>query len=232
MVRFSQLIAEQRWIQELDINPLLASPGRLLALDARVVIYGPEISPNQLPKLAIRPYPTQYVNEWTARDGSPITFRPIRAEDEPMLVKFHQDLSDKSVYLRYMRPMLLNERVTHERLSRICHCDYNVEIALVAERNEPKTGEKQIIAVGRISKLHGKDEARFTVLVTDYCQGLGVGTELLHKLIQVAREEKLSRLEALITADNLPMQNMCKKLGFSLSPLPDGKLVKAEMELS
>jgi acetyltransferase len=131
-----------------------------------------------------------------------------------------------------MRPMLLNERVAHDRLSRICHCDYNVEIALVAERNESKTGEEHIIAVGRISKLHGKNEARFTVLVTDSCQGLGVGTELLRRLIQVARQEKLERLEAMITADNQAMQSMCKKLGFSLSPLPDGKLVNAEMELS
>jgi acetyltransferase len=232
MVRFSQLIAEQRWIQELDINPLLASPDRLLALDARVVIYGPETSASQLPHLAIRPYPTQYISNWNAKDGSSVTFRPIRAEDEPLLVKFHKDLSDRSVYMRYMRPMLLNERVTHERLSRICHCDYNVEIALVAERNEPQTGEKQIIAVGRISKLHGRNEARFTVLVTDCCQGLGVGKELLRRLIQVSRQEKLDRLEAIITSDNQVMRSMCEKLGFRFSPMPDGKLVKAEMDLS
>ena len=42
LVRFSQLVVEQRWIKEIDINPLLASPERIIALDARVVLHDPE----------------------------------------------------------------------------------------------------------------------------------------------------------------------------------------------
>ena len=42
LVRFSQLVVEQPWIKEIDINPLLASPERLLALDARVVLHDPK----------------------------------------------------------------------------------------------------------------------------------------------------------------------------------------------
>ena len=61
LVRFSYLVIEQRWIKEIDMNPLLAAPERLLVLDARVVLHGPEISEEKLPKLAIRPYPMQYV---------------------------------------------------------------------------------------------------------------------------------------------------------------------------
>ncbi len=60
LVHFSQLVAEQHWIKELDINPLLASHNGLLALDARVVIHEAE-GESELPKLAIRPYPHQYV---------------------------------------------------------------------------------------------------------------------------------------------------------------------------
>ena len=41
LVRFSQLVVEQPWIKEIDINPLLASPDGLVALDARVVLHGP-----------------------------------------------------------------------------------------------------------------------------------------------------------------------------------------------
>ena len=62
LVRFSQLVVEQRWIKEIDINPLLASPDGLIALDARVVVHGPEVTADQLPKTAIRPYPTRYVS--------------------------------------------------------------------------------------------------------------------------------------------------------------------------
>ena len=59
LVRFSALVAEQRWIKEIDINPLLASPDGLIALDARVVVHGPEVAGDQTSRRrAIRPYPT------------------------------------------------------------------------------------------------------------------------------------------------------------------------------
>src|ERR1700684_4642670 len=81
LVRFSQLVLEQPWISEIDINPLLASPERMLALDARVVLYGQEVTADQLPRLAIRPYPIQYVRPWTLKNGTPVVIRPIRPED-------------------------------------------------------------------------------------------------------------------------------------------------------
>jgi len=71
-VRFSQLVVEQPWIKEIDINPLLASPERLVALDARVVVYGLDVPQDKLPRLAIRPYPTRYVAPWTAKDGTDV----------------------------------------------------------------------------------------------------------------------------------------------------------------
>src|SRR5208282_2731626 len=69
LVRFSQLVVEQPWIKEIDINPLLASPERLLALDARVVLHDPEMTEENLPAPAIRPYPIHMVKEWTMKDG-------------------------------------------------------------------------------------------------------------------------------------------------------------------
>ena len=132
LVRFSQLVTEQRWIKELDINPLMASPEKLLALDARVVLFDKDTKEEQLPKLAIRPYPTQYVGTWTAKDKRQVTFRPILPEDEALLAKFHAVLSDRTVFMRYLQPMMLQERIVHERLARLCHCDYDREIALVA----------------------------------------------------------------------------------------------------
>src|SRR5437879_12619571 len=80
LVRFSQLIVEQRWIKEIDINPVLASPERLLALDARVVVYGPEVTEERLPRHAARPYPIQYVRPWTMKTGDATTMHPIRAQ--------------------------------------------------------------------------------------------------------------------------------------------------------
>jgi acetyltransferase len=230
MVRFSQLIAEQRWIKELDINPLIASSEGFLALDARVVLHDPEMSEDDLPKLAIRPYPSRYVSHWIAKDGSPITIRPIRAEDEPLLAEFHRTLSDRSVYMRFMHPMLLGDRAAHVRLSRICHCDYDREITLVADYETAQEGELRILGASRMSKLHGANAARFSVLISDVCQGMGVGSELLRRMIDVARQEKLERLEAIMTADNQVMRNMCEKLGFAIVEEKSG-MVKAELNL-
>ena len=232
LVRFSQLIAEQRWIKELDINPLLASEERLLALDARVVIHDSEITEVKLPRLAIRPYPSKYVSQWTAKDGSPVTIRPIRAEDEPALVKFHETLSDRTVYMRYLQPMLLSDRVAHDRLARIAHSDYNREITLIAEQIiDPASSTYAILGIGRLSKIHGSNEARFTLLVNDQYQGKGVGKELIRRIIEVGKRERLDRIEALIAPDNQIMQSLCQKLGFELKPLADHSMVVAEMKL-
>ena len=137
LVRFSQLVVEQRWIKEIDVNPLLASPERLLALDARVVVHGPEMSEDLLPHSAVRPYPAQYVADWTMKSGQQVTIRPIRPEDEPLMVQFHQTLSERSVYLRYFNALKLSQRIAHDRLMRICFIDYDREMALVAVRTDP-----------------------------------------------------------------------------------------------
>lgn len=101
LVRFSHLVAEQGWIKEIDINPLLVSPSRMVALDARIVLHGPDVTAETLPKLAIRPYPIQYIRRWKMRGGKEVVIRPIRPEDEPLMVQFHHTLSQESVYSRY-----------------------------------------------------------------------------------------------------------------------------------
>ncbi len=236
LVRFSQLVAEQRWIKEIDINPLLASPmqqGRsgLIALDARIVLHEPTLSESNLPKLSIRPYPTQYVAAWAMKDGTEVTIRPIRPEDEPLLVQFHKTLSEESVYFRYFHLIKLSQRVAHERLTRICFIDYDREMALVAERKDPQTEKPEILAVGRLSKIHGTHEAEFALLVSDQYQGLGLGTELLQRLLYVGRNEQIQRINAAILFDNHAMQHICEKLGFQLHHSIADSLVTAEIEL-
>jgi len=231
MVRFSALVAEQRWIKEIDINPLLASPDGLIALDARVVVHGPEVTLDQVPKTAIRAYPTRYVASWTTKDGNPVTIRPIRPEDEPAMVKFHETLSERSVYLRYFHFMNLEQRVTHERLTRICFIDYDREMALVAEGRNPASGEPEILGVGRMSKIHGTNDAEVAVLISDKFQGRGLGKELLARLLIVGADEKLTRLTADILPDNRDVMRICEKLGFSLKHSLEDEVVRAEFQL-
>lgn len=237
LVRFSQLVAEQRWIKEIDINPLLASAvganrQSLLALDARMVLHDATRPEDELPTLAIRPYPMQYAAPWQLKDGTEVTIRPIRPEDEPLIIQFHKTLSEQSVYLRYFHLIKLSQRIAHDRLTRICFIDYDREMALVVDNENPDTGTHDILAVGRLSKLHDTREAEFAMLVSDRAQGQGLGTELLRRLLQVGREEKLDRITAEILSDNTGMQRVCEKLGFQISRTADHSVVKAEIQLN
>jgi acetyltransferase len=216
LVRFSQLVVEQRLIKELDINPLLASPDRLIALDARVVLYEPGMSEDEAPMLAIRPYPLKYVETWIASDGTTFVIRPIRPEDEPLIVKFHEKLSEQTVYRRYFEHLHLSDRVRHERLTRICFNDYDREIALVAEHEAPTTGERQIVGVARLSKSHTANDAEFAVLVADEYQRRGIGTELLRRLVTIGRDEKLHHITGEILRDNYGMLRASRNVGFEI----------------
>ncbi|MFW6042228.1 MAG: bifunctional acetate--CoA ligase family protein/GNAT family N-acetyltransferase [Chloroflexota bacterium] len=229
LVRFSFLVAEQRWISEIDINPLLASAEGLVALDARVVLYEPEVTEDELPKLAIRPYPNQYIWDWTTKDGAEVRIRPIRPEDEPLMVEFHEPLSEQSVYMRYFRALNLDQRTAHERLTRICFIDYDREMALVAVRRHPDSGDREIIGVGRLSKAYSGDEAEFALLISDRFQRQGLGTELLRRLLQVAEAEDVHKVEAYMLPENRGMKQIVQRLGFELSREED--LTKAEIQL-
>ncbi len=229
LVRFSTLVVEHPRIKEIDINPLLASPDRIVALDARVVLLSRETPDNALPVPAIRPYPTQYVNSWSFPDGPTVLIRPIRPEDEPLMIGFHAALSDQSIFLRYFHLISLADRVAHMRLVRHCFVDYDQEIALVAERRGTKGPE--ILAVARLTKSSSV-EGEVAVLITDEMQGKGLGTEMLRRLIDIARLERLHRLVADTLPQNVAMQEVCKALGFRIEYLPEEEVVHAELELA
>jgi acetyltransferase len=235
LVRFSQLVVEQPWIKELDINPLLAKPGdqphNLVALDARVVLHPLDTAVEDLPRTAIRPYPNQYVSQWAFKGQLPVTLRPIRPDDEPLVVKFHEGLSEESVYLRYAHMMKLSYRTSHDRLSRICFTDYDQQMVLVAEHLNPDTGEHKILGIGRLTKLHGTEEAEFAVLVQDEYQRGGLGTQIVQTLVHIARQEGVVLLFAEILRENSAMQRICDRLGFKLTPGIEQEMLRAELML-
>jgi acetyltransferase len=70
------------------------------------------------------------------------------------------------------------------------------------------------------------------MVVSDSLQGKGLGTEFLTLLIQIARDEKVSRLHADILSDNVAMQKVCQKLGFQLTRSLTEPTVEAELALA
>jgi acetyltransferase len=165
------------------------------------------------------------------RNGTPLTLRPIRPEDEPLMVRFHQTLSQQSVYQRYFHVLDLSRRVEHERLIRRCFNDYDREIALVAEQRDDANGATEIVGIGRLVRIPGSDEAEFAILISDAVQGQGLGTELLRQLVEIGRAEGVHRITADILPDNRGMQHIAKALGFQLQQCIEDECVRAELSL-
>jgi acetyltransferase len=231
LVAFSELVVELPRIAEIDINPLVVSSDRLLALDARVVLADPIIKDTNLPRPAIRPYPSQYASRWKMKDGLPVIIRPIRPEDEPRMVGFHESLSEESVYLRYFHMAQLSTRVAHERLIRKCFIDYDREMALVAELTDPDTGNTCIGAVARLSRAPLAGEAEIGVIVADKFQHQGLGAELIKKLIDIARIEKIQRIVADFHSENSAIRHLAKHGGATVTRTSDATCFRIQLAL-
>lgn len=231
LVRFSRLIAEQPGVSGIEIDPLLVWQQTVLAANAHFDLHTPNVSQQHLPRPAIRPYPSQYVSAWTMKNGESVIVRPIRAEDEPLMVKFHQGLSDRSVYLRYFQKVKLSTRTAHHRLSRVCFLDYDREMALLAEHCDPESNEHRVIAVATLTKIPPRSEGEVAVLISDHYHGQGLGNELIARLVGFARDEGLKRVTASTMSENTGMCAVFEKLGFQLYTNPEDQLVDARLYL-
>jgi acetyltransferase len=225
LVNFSNLVLEQPWIKEIDINPLLVSSERVIALDARVVLHDANTDFKNVPKTAIRPYPVQYESTWKSRLGEKIKIRPILPEDETKMVDFHDKLSERSVYLRYLKTISFNQRTDHNNLMRNCYIDYDREMAIVAEiKNE-------IVGVARFRKSINTNDARIAIVLTDELQGHGIGTYLAEQLIMIGKKEKLKSLSADIIKENASAIYMLTKLGFQEIQSSKVDIIRMEIKL-
>jgi acetyltransferase len=231
LVAFSELVVELPRVAEIDINPLVVSSDKLLALDARVVLADPKIKDANLPRSAIRPYPSQYVSRWKMKDGAAVVIRPIRPEDEPLMVGFHKSLSEESVYLRYFHMAQVSTRVAHERLIRKCFIDYDREMALVAELADPDTGRTCIAAVARLSRAPSAEEAEIGVIVADKFQHQGLGAELIKKLIDIARIEKVKRIVAEFHSENSAIRHLAKHGGATVTRTSEATCFRIQLDL-
>jgi acetyltransferase len=226
LVNFSNLIAACPEIAESDINPLFVSDSRIIALDARIVLHDIK-DVASLPKLAIPPYPLQYIKKTKLKDQSLVTIRPIKPEDETLILEFLTDLSDITLKKqRYLEVFKYDELLKRKRLISFCFDDYDHEITLVVENDE-----KEILAVGRITKFYDENNATFALIVKDSHQGKGIGSILLQQLLKVAKSEKIEKVMVQILNDNIPMQKMCKDLGFTITNQEGKAYILAEKQL-
>ncbi|HEY7423001.1 MAG TPA: bifunctional acetate--CoA ligase family protein/GNAT family N-acetyltransferase [Gemmataceae bacterium] len=227
LARFSLLLVDFPEIQEIDLNPVLATPEHVLALDARLLLCPAGQPPEQRPRLAIHPYPNQYIAPFRMRDGREVLVRPIRPEDEPLIVALHAGHSEHTIRMRFFSMV---KTLSRDSLIRLCHLDYDREMALAAVLGEG--GESRLLGVSRYYLHPETGAAEFALVVSDAYQRQGLGRHLMQRLIAIARERGVQRLVGQVLAENTPMLHLLRVLGFS-PPVPvEDQVVRVELDLT
>jgi acetyltransferase len=149
------------------------------------------------------------------------TVRPIQPDDETLLVDFHKQLSEKSVYLRFFVPLKLDDLLAHEGLFAERYIDYHREIALVAEY-AGNNAQRHLAGIARMVRKHSDNSAEVAFLVADKFQNRGLGTYFLDRTIYIARKEGIATLEASLLVENLNMRHLLIRAGFRLSAPEEG----------
>ena len=214
MIRMSYLAADYPEIAELDINPLLLTTKEAVALDARIVLDKEAIGKKfpEYSHLLLHPYPDKLVKKSKLNDGTPITLRPIKPEDEPLWLDLLGSCSKESIYSRFRYNFHYD---SHEIATQFCYIDYVREIAIVAEIKEK--GKKKLIGVGRLIADPDLTSVEYAILITDAFQKRELGTILTNYCIEIAKKWKMNKIFAETTKDNKAMVAVFKKLGFEVT---------------
>ena len=213
LMRFSYLVADYPEIQEFDVNPLLVTSEDVVALDARLVVDRQAVlhPVRRYAHLAIRPYPEEFVTQRTLKDGTPVTLRPIKPEDEP---RWHELLAACSTSSLRFRFRYLFKQTTHEMAARYCFIDYDRELAIVAEVEEHQ--QQKLIGVARLVADMNHQTAEYAVLVADRWQGRSLGGLLTDYSLEIARTWGVRQIVAEVSKDNARMLAALRSRGFAL----------------
>lgn len=225
LIRLSYLAADYPEIAELDINPLLVTPQDVVALDARICLASGNTPTEPYAHLALRPYPEGYVKKVALKDGTEVTFRPIKPEDEPMWLELLGSCSKESLYQRFR---YFFHWQSHDVATRFCYIDYDREVAIVAEINED--GKRKLLGIGRLIADPGHEEVEYAVLISDAWQKRELGSLLTDYCMEIAQRWNLKRIVAQTTTDNRPMISVFEKRGFAIT-YSEGSAVDAVKSL-
>jgi len=216
LLRVSEMVCELPWLQEMDINPLIADETGVIAVDARIVVDNLAPAADRYEHMAIHPYPAHLVFDWNLPDGRTVMLRPIRPEDAEIEQQFVRNLSPESKYFRFMDTL---RELTPSMLARFTQIDYSREMAFIAVLRED-SGEREI-GVCRYVTNPDAETCEFALVVADEWQRRGLGRRLMVALIDVARARGLKQMMGHVLAQNTPMLTLVELLGFELSADPE-----------
>jgi acetyltransferase len=213
LIKLAQLAADLPGIAELDINPLLATPGAVVALDARLRLARPGEPASGGDSLAIKPYPAELEESFAHPVLGEIRLRPVRPEDEPLLTELMESLTPEDARLRFFSPI---RRLPHRLAARLTQIDYDREMALVAL---PAEGGR-MLGIARITADPDFRDAEFAITIRSELKRKGLGRLLLGRLVSYGASRGLARLHGDVLPENAGMLGLAKSLGFSPESVP------------
>ncbi|TCS73881.1 acetyltransferase [Sulfuritortus calidifontis] len=216
LLRVSEMACELPWIQELDINPLLADEHGVLAADARIIIAARPSGADRYGHMAIHPYPAHLVSKWQLADGRNVIIRPIRPEDAEIEQTFVRNLSPETKYFRFMDSL---QELKQETLVRLTQIDYDREMAFIAVTE--MDGREVELGVVRYAINPDAESCEFALVVSDQWQRKGIGYKLMEVLMDSARTKGIRLMEGEVLASNRKMLSLVGKLGFRSEPHPE-----------
>lgn len=167
-------------------------------------------------------YPDELEGDGVTVHGDVVHLRPIRPEDAPALIRFHQGLSPQSVYRRFF---FVHPTLSSAEAARFTRIDYVDRLALVAE------ADGQMIAVGRYERVPGTNRAEVAFVVADAYHHHGFGTLLLATLAGAARDNGITRFVAQTLAGNTDMMGVFTGSGFPVTTSTEYGIVNVEFPI-
>jgi acetyltransferase len=222
LLRVSEMVCELPWLVEMDLNPVILDETDAVVADARILVEPVgEMPAGRYLHMAICPYPSHLTEHWLDAQGRRFTIRAIRPEDAAMEQAFVRGLSAESRYFRFVNAI---HELSDRMLVRFTQIDYDREMALVAVTGSDERQEQ--IAVARYAMNPDGTSCEFAIVIADAWQGQGLGTRLMTRLMDAARERGLPTMEGFVLATNHRMLRLMEKLGFEVRQADDDPTMK------
>lgn len=167
-------------------------------------------------------YPARWDGDAVLADGQTVRVRPIRPDDGPRIVAFHDRQSPESIYFRYFSP---HPRLSEGEVERLTHVDYQDRMAFIALRDDVMVG------VARYDRWPTRSEAEVAFFVDDAHRGRGLATLLLEYLAVAAREAGISRFTATVLPSNRRMVAVFQQAGFVASSSFEDGVIEVRLDL-
>lgn len=150
------------------------------------------------------------------RDGTRVLVRPLKPQDRAMEEEFIHRLSPEARRFRFLGNFKEPDKAM---LDRLMHVDYVHDMAFVALAHD--NGHLREVGVSRYSSTDDGKQCECAVTVADDWRHRGLAVLLMHHLIHVARQQKLTRMFSIDDVNNEPMRELAKYLGFTRELHPD-----------